>query len=110
MGPIPGIPQGAIVKFTLAEMLRVKRESRAHRAAQTVAEKLRVPEQLRERDRSIRTATPSSGGRRTNNNSADTAHLRFRDQSRCHRRHPEPNPASPLNSRDSSEPTKRYAL
>jgi len=47
------------VKFSMDEALRIKRASRVAMTATPIAEKLRILERLRERDRAIRRAVIS---------------------------------------------------
>ena len=56
MGALRGADGGSVVSFSIDDALRAKRTARATAAALPVAEKLRILERLRERDRAIKLA------------------------------------------------------
>jgi len=58
------------VKFSMDEALRMKRASRVAMTAAPIAEKLRILERLRERDRAIRRAVVAPEQRPTRDASA----------------------------------------
>jgi len=58
------------VKFSMDEALRMKRASRVAMTATPIAEKLRILERLRERDRAIRRAAIALDQRPTRDASA----------------------------------------
>ena len=58
------------MRFSMDEALRVKRVARATAAGTPIAEKLRILERLRERDRVIKGAVATSDPRPVRNTSA----------------------------------------